>query len=214
MYEYENILKAEQEINLPEDNLKNSHQMSFNDNSPLYNTVKVNPTNYLNNNSDSFYNYTSPRINKDNICYKKLNNVNVIPHHHHRHITHIHHHCHSPFLTNSMTKSRSCSRSCSCSPSPIKDISQPLINSNFKIQSESPNQTNKFIYRNDNTINTKANTAQNMNYDDNYKYNDYINNIYTQKINDNEINKNNNSFINNNEETNNLTAKAFDEYMS
>ena len=63
MYEYENILKAEQEINLPEDNLKNSHQMSYNDNSPLYNTVKVNPTNYLNNNSDSFYNYTSPRIN-------------------------------------------------------------------------------------------------------------------------------------------------------
>ena len=113
-----------------------------------------------------------------------------------------------------MTKSRSCSRSCSCSPSPIKDISQPLINSNFKIQSESPNQTNKFIYRNDNTLNTKANTAQNMNYDDNYKYNDYINNIYTQKIRDNEVSKNNNSFINNNEETNNLTAKAFDEYMS
>ena len=222
---------------MPEDNQNNSYQISVNNNSQLYNTLQVNHPKYFNNISDSFCNYTSPRIYKQNISNRKL--TNDTPHHHHHHITHIHHHCQSPIHTHTMPKSRSCSCSCSCSPSPIKDFSQPFIKSIYKNPSEKRNQS-KLIYVNEKT-NTNDNTGQDIMNDinDNYKYNDYINNIYTQKIRDNEVSKNNNSFINNNEEINrlnemtynevsknnssiinnneeinHLSAKAFDEYMT
>ena len=240
MYTYERrqrSRRAEQEINLPEDNQNNSYQISVNNNSQLYNTLQVNHPKYFNSISDSFCNYTSPRIYKQNISNRKL--TNDTPHHHHHHITHIHHHCKSPIHTHTMPKSRSCSCSCSCSPSPIKDFSQPFIKSIYKNPSEKRNQS-KLIYVNEKT-NTNDNTGQDIMNDinDNYKYNDYINNIYTQKIRDNEVSKNNNSFINNNEEINrfnemtynevsknnssiinnneeinHLSAKAFDEYMT
>ena len=82
---------AEQEINLPEDNINNSHQNIYNDNSRIYTTLRENRQTYINNNSDSFYNRTSPRVNKNFIYNRKLNNI--IPHRRHR-IYRIHHHCH------------------------------------------------------------------------------------------------------------------------
>ena len=52
-------------------------------------------------------------------------------------------------------------------------------------------------------------------FSDNNKSNDYMDNIYTKRINDAEISKNDNSFINNNnEDIYHFNAMAFDEYMS
>ena len=210
MYEYENNQMAEQEIKLPEDNINISHQNIYNEDNRIYTTLRENRQTYINNNSGSFCNRTSPRVNKNFIYNRKLNNI--IPHHHH-HIYRIHHHCHSPCLTNTLSKSRSCS--CSCSPSPIKNISQPLINPNCQIQSESSNHS-KLIYVNENSNSNMNNIIGSNAFSDNNKSNDYMDNIYTKKINDVEISKNNNSFINNNnnEELNHFNAMAFDEYMS
>ena len=156
MYEFENNPIAEQEVNLPEDNLNNSNNNIYNENSRLYHTVRNNQQIYLNNNSnDSYYNRTSPR-NRDNY---KLDNINIIPHrhhHHHHHILHVHHHCHTPCHTHSTSKSRS--GSYSHSPSPNKNFSQPLINPNLDTSNQS-----KLIYIKENINNTDSN---NFNYDD------------------------------------------------
>ena len=203
MYEYENNQLAEQEIKLPNENLNNSSQNSFKEYQPFYQTARINHQTYINNNNNDINYYkTSPRTNYNHsfIENRKLNNF---PHHHH-HIYHIHHHCNSPLHSHSESKSRSGSYS----PSPIKNISQPLINPNLNIPNESSNQS-KLMYIDEN-INNR--TTNNFNYDDIYKTNNYMNSIYTKKIIDE--NDKNNSFINYNEDINHWNAKAFDEYMN
>ena len=204
MYAYDNNPLAEQEINLPEDNISNSNQNNFKYNFSYDNNIlKTKLQTYLNNNNSLNYK-----------CPQKINNTfnvnrqsdNITPHKHHHHLIHLHHHCNSPH-SHSHSASRSCS--CSCSPSPIKNVSQPLINSNnqilFNSSSEVQNKK-KLIY-----INEKSNDLNSCH------TNDYINNIYTKKIREHEIDKSN-SFFNSNSmndnELNYLNALDFDEYMS
>ena len=195
---------AEQEINLPEDNISNSNQNNFKYNFSYDNkALKTKLQTYLNNNSSLSSKYPQ-KIN--NTFHENRQSDNATPYKHHHHLIHIHHHCRTPY-SHSHSDSRSCS--CSCSPSPIKNVSQPLINSNyqnlFNSSSEVQNKK-KLIY-----INEKSNDLSSS------RTNDYINNIYTKKIREHEIDKSN-SFFNSNSmndnELNYLNALAFDEYMS
>ena len=194
MHQYENIQNSEEEINLPEENILESKINNNNNYSSFYHTVKTNQRMDLNNNNDSYLNRTSPRENNSYI----YNENYKIPHHHH-HIYHIHHHYHSPCCTHSTSRSRS------CSPSPINNISQPLISPNLNITNESANRS-KLIYTNENNI-----SSNNFNYDD-IKKNNHNNNIFIKRFQENETD--NNSFINNNDQINRFNALVFDEEMS
>ena len=191
MYEYENNQLAEQEINLPENNLNNSNQNSHKEYHPFYQTGKTAQQTSIDKNNDSYYNKTSPRLNYNYIENKKSNHF--IPHHHHC-IYHIYHHHHTPLHSYSTSNSRSGSYS----TSPIKNISQPLINQNFNVPNNEPANQSKLMYLGEKENNS---SLDNFNYEDIYKDNNYINN-------------NNNSFIDNNEDANHWNALAFDEYMS
>jgi len=203
MYAYDNNPSAEQEINLPEDNISNLNKNNFKYNFSYDNKIlKTKLQSYLNNNNSFSYKYPQKSDNSFNI---NRQSDNITPHKHH-HLIHVHHHCNSPH-SHSHSASHSCSSS--CSPSPIKNVSQPLINSNFQNlfnSSNEPQNKKKLIY-----INEKSNDLSSSH------TNDYINNLYTKKIREHEIDKSN-SFFNSNSmndnELNYLNVLAFDEYMS
>ena len=141
MYAYDNNPLAEQEVNLPEDNISNSNQNNFKYNFSYDNkALKTKLQAYLNNNSTLSSKYPQ-KIN--NTFHVNRQSYNTTPYKHHHHLIHLHHHCNSPH-SHSHSASRSCS--CSCSPSPIKNVSQPLINSNnqilFNSSSEVQNKKN------------------------------------------------------------------------
>ena len=201
MYDYENNQIGEEEINLPEDNYNDSYKEYHS----FYKTAKINHPTYIMNSNESYHNKSTRKIYNNSFQNKKFNSI--IPHHHH-HIYHIHH-CKTPCHSHSASKSKS--RSCSNSASPLKNYSQPLMYTNYNIQNESSYQS-KFRYINDNDI--INNSSTNFHYDDINKTKNYSHNIYTEKIQEIENDKNNNSFLHNTGEINHINAKAFDDYMS
>ena len=191
------LLSEEEQIKLPKSNINDTYKYHYNYYSP--NCLKeFKPISNRNDNNDIKQFNTSPKTYQNNPIYKKINNAN---HHHHCQFSHdIRHIHHTPQC-----------RSHSNSPSPIKNISQPLYytyynSNNFK---ELPNKTN-FIYNND-----KFGNSQNF-------FSDELSNDISINYNNNNINnstlrqKENNDIINikKNNEINRLKAMDFDDYMS
>ena len=191
------MLNEEEQIKLPKSNINDTYKYHYNYYSP--NCLKeFKPISNRNDNNDIKQFNTSPKTYQNNPIYKKINNAN---HHHHCQFSHdIRHIHHTPQC-----------RSHSNSPSPIKNISQPLYytyynSNNFK---ELPNKTN-FIYNND-----KFGNSQNF-------FSDELSNDISINYNNNNINnstlrqKENNDIINikKNNEINRLKAMDFDDYMS
>ena len=186
------ILKSEEQINFPKRDVNEHYKYHYNYYSPNYHN-DIKPANYeINNNNNIKQFNTSPKSYHNCNYFKKIENN--IPHHHchlsrenrHIHIRHIPV-CHSH----------------STSPSPIKNITQPIYhtyyNSNINGLNELTNKNNNIIHNN----------SQNFLSDE--LSNDYsINNNISQKINDN----NNDISPNKNQGTNHLNAMAFDDYMS
>jgi len=193
------LLSEEEQIKLPNNNINDSYKYHYNYYSP--NCLKdFKPTSYKNDNNDIKQFNTSPKTYQNNPIYKKINNIN---HHHHCHfsndIRHIHH-------------TPQC-RSHSNSPSPIKNISQPLYytyydSNNFK---ELPNKTN-FIYNNDKFGNSQNFFSDELSNDISINYNNN-NNINNSTL---RYKENNNNIIDikKNNEINRLKATDFDDYMS
>ena len=190
------LLSEEEQIKLPKSNINDTYKYHYNYYSP--NCLKeFKPISNRNDNNDIKQFNTSPKTYQNNPIYKKINNVN---HHHHCHFSHdIRHIHHTPQC-----------RSHSNSPSPIKNISQPLYytyyNSNtFK---ELPNKTN-FIYNNDKFGNSQNFFSDELSNDISINNNNN-NNISTLRFNEN------NGVIRSNpiKEINHSKAMDFDDYMA
>ena len=191
------LLSEEEQIKLPKSNINDTYKYHYNYYSP--NCLKeFKPISNRNDNNDIKQFNTSPKTYQNNPIYKKINNVN---HHHHCHFSHdIRHIHHTPQC-----------RSHSNSPSPIKNISQPLYytyynSNNFK---ELPNKTN-FIYNNDKFGNSQNFFSDELSNDISINYNNNnINNSTLRQKENNDINN-----IKKNNEINRLKAMDFDDYMS
>ena len=116
------MLNEEEQIKLPKSNINDTYKYHYNYYSP--NCLKeFKPISNRNDNNDIKQFNTSPKTYQNNPIYKKINNVN---HHHHCHFSHdIRHIHHTPQC-----------RSHSNSPSPIKNISQPLYYTYYNHQEE------------------------------------------------------------------------------
>ena len=192
------LLSEEEQIKLPKSDINDNYKYHYNYYSP--NCQKdLKPMSYRNDNNDIKQFNTSPKTYNNNPIYKKINNIN---HHHHCHFSHdIRYIHHTPQC-----------RSHSNSPSPIKNISQPLYytyynSNNFK---ELPNKTN-FIYNNDKFGNSQNFFSDELSNDIsiNYNNNNNMNNSILRLKENNVINDT--KKIN---EINRLKAMDFDDYMS
>ena len=180
------IINSEEENKFSKNDTNNKYKYNFNYYSPYYH-------NYTNNNDMNYNNIkqsnTSPKGYHTHSHFDKINNYNQ--RHHHHHIRENRRFEHTPQC-----------RSNGSSPSPIKNISQPLFHTYYNSNLNYPNE----LLDNSNlmNINNKNMNSQFINSDE--LSNDFINN---DKFNENkEMNPNKNSGINH------LNAMAFDDYMS
>ena len=192
------LLSEEEQIKLPKSNINNTYKYNYNYYSPNYQR-DLNPTSYKLDNNDIRQFNTSPKTYQDNAIYKRINNIN---HHHHCHLSRDHSHIihHTPQC-----------RSRSNSPSPIKNISQPLYHTYYNSNTfkELPNKTN-FIYNNDKFGNSQNFFSDELSNDISINNNNNNNNISTLRFNEN------NGIIHNNpiKEINHSKAMDFDDYMT
>ena len=191
------ILSQEEQIKLPKNNINDSYEYHFNYYSPNYHK-DIQPTTYeLNYNDIKQYN-TSPKTFQNNPIYKKINNI--IPHHHchlSREYRHIHIH-HTPQC-----------RSNSSSPSPIKNISQPLYHTYYNSNMNEFNNINNITKKNNLLYNNDKNGNSQIFFSDDLSNDFSNNNNLIQKTNDNDE-----IYINDNNGKNHSNAMAFDDYMS
>ena len=191
------ILSQEEQIKLPKNNINDSYEYHFNYYSPNYHK-DIQPTTYeLNYNDIKQYN-TSPKTFQNNPIYKKINNI--IPHHHchlSREYRHIHIH-HTPQC-----------RSNSSSPSPIKNISQPLYHTYYNSNTNGFNNINNITKKNNLLYNNDKNGNSQIFFSDDLSNDFSNNNNLIQKTNDNDE-----IYINDNNGKNHSNAMAFDDYMS
>ena len=189
------LLNEEEQVKLPKNNINDNYKFHYNYYSPNFQRDINSLSNKMDNDDIKQFN-TSPKTYHNNAIYKKLNNIN---HRHHYQCSHDHRHIHH---------TPQC-RSHSNSPSPIKNISQPLYytyynSNNFKEISSKPN----FIYNN-NFGNSQNFFSDELSNDNSINYNNNNNNS-TLRFNEN------NDIINRNKinEINHLKAMDFDDYMS
>ena len=189
------LLNEEEQVKLPKNNINDNYKFHYNYYSPNFQRDINSLSNKMDNDDIKQFN-TSPKTYHNNAIYKKLNNIN---HRHHYQFSHDHRHIHH---------TPQC-RSHSNSPSPIKNISQPLYytyynSNNFKEISSKPN----FIYNN-NFGNSQNFFSDELSNDNSINYNNNNNNS-TLRFNEN------NDIINRNKinEINHLKAMDFDDYMS
>ena len=186
------IMSAEEQIKLPkninENNNNNSYKFHYNYNSPNYHK-DLNPNTYEFNYNDDLKQFnTSPKLCHHHPNFKKLDTI--IPHHH----------CHLPKHNHHTPQCRSHSSS----PSPIKNISQPLYFRTFYNSNLNGPYENNLINNNDKVGNSQIFFSDELS-------NDFSNNNNAlQKLNENNDIIDN---INKNGE-NHLKAMDFDDYMS
>ena len=172
------ILSAEELIKPSKNIINNTYKYHFNYYSPKYNN-DINPSPYEFNYNDDIHQFnTSPKIFPTKSNYKKLNNI--FPHNHY-HLPYEHRHIHH---------TPQC-RSHSSSPSPIKNISQPLYNTYYNSNMNEP-KNNSQIFFSDDLSNDLSN-----------------NNNLIQKIDENDIDNNKKE-----ENNNHFKAMIFDDYMN
>ena len=189
------ILSQEEQIKLPKNNINDSYKYHFNYYSPNYHK-DIQPTTYeLNYNDIKKYN-TSPKTFQNNPIYKKINNI--IPHHH-CHLSREHRHIHH---------TPQC-RSNSSSPSPIKNISQPLYHTYYNSNMNGFNNINNISKKNNLLYNNNNNGNSQIFFSDDLSNDFSGNNNLIQKTNDNDE-----IYINDNNGKNHSNAMAFDDYMS
>ena len=191
------IMSAEEQIKLPKniDDNNNSYQFHYNYNSPNY-QKDVNPNIYEFNYNDDLKQFnTSPKMCLHHHNLKKLNTI--IPHHHHL-PRHIHH-------------TPQC-RSHSSSPSPIKNISQPLYFRTYYNSNLNGPYDNNLINTDDKIGNSQIFFSDELSND--FSNNNNNNNNALQKFNENNDIDDNNININNTNGDNHLKAMDFDDYMS
>ena len=190
------IMSAEEQIKLPKniDDNNNSYQFHYNYNSPNY-QKDLNPNIYEFNYNDDLKQFdTSPKMCLHHHITKKFNTI--IPHHHHL-PRHIHH-------------TPQC-RSHSSSPSPIKNISQPLYFRTYYNSNLNGPYDNNLINTDDKIGNSQIFFSDELSNDFSNNNN---NNNALQKFNENNDIDDNNININNTNGDNHLKAMDFDDYMS
>ena len=190
------IMSAEEQIKLPkninENNNNNSYKFHYNYNSPNYHK-DLNQIPYEFNYNDDLKQFnTSPKLCHHHPNFKKLDTI--IPHHH----------CHLPKHNHHTPQCRSHSSS----PSPIKNISQPLYFRTFYNSNLNGPYENNLINNNDKVGNSQIFFSDELSNDFSNNNNNNNNNAL-QKLNENNDIDN----INKNGE-NHLKAMDFDDYMS
>ena len=183
------IMNEEEQIKLPKSNINDSYKYNYNYYSPNY-EKDIKPTTYeLDYNNDIKQFNTSPKIYQNHSHFKKINNI--IPHHY----------CHLSRENKHMNNIPHC-RSNSSSPSPIKNISQPLYHTYYNSNLNFPYDNNNLIYNNGNSQ---------------MFFSDELSNEFSNNNNNNDIQKMNDNIelkTNKNGEINHLNAMVFDDYMS
>ncbi len=185
------IMNAEEQIKLPknitDNNNSNSYKFHYNYNSPNYHK-DLNPNTYEFNYNDDLKQFnTSPKLCHHHPNFKKLDTI--IPHHH----------CHLPKHNHYTPQCRSHSSS----PSPIKNISQPLYFRTFYNSNLNGPYENNLINNNDKMGNSQIFFSDELS-------NDFSNNNNAlQKLNENNDIDNINKIG-----ENHLKAMDFDDYMS
>ena len=183
------IMNEEEQIKLPKPNNNGPYKFHYNYYSPN-NEKDIRPTTYeINYNNDIRQFNTSPKMNQHHSNFKKINNY--VPHHY----------CHLSRENKHINSIPHC-RSNSSSPSPIKNISQPIFHTCYNSNLNFP-YDNNLIYNNDKIGNSQMFFSEELSNEFSNNNNDI------QKINDNnELN------INKNGEINHINAMEFDDYMS
>ena len=187
------IMSAEEQIKLPKninENNNNSYQFHYNYNSPNYHK-DLNQILYEFNYNDDLKQFnTSPKLCHHHPNFKKLDTI--IPHHH----------CHLPKHNHYTPQCRSHSSS----PSPIKNISQPLYFRTFYNSNLNGPYENNLINNNDKVGNSQIFFSDELSNDFSNNNN---NNNALQKLNENNDIDNINKIG-----ENHLKAMDFDDYMS